>query len=164
VQAGYPLINDEEGKNPLFYAVENNNDIRIIELLAGMLVNNKPAAAAIDNYRMTPLFFCKTIDAAKILLAHDCDPNVVNIDGCTALHFMAKNSLELIEFILAITPDNLIVRDTDGDTLISLMIEDNRVDDVIYLLKKKYPYTSELLEYYQSITEDKQLLSFLQTC
>ena len=118
------IVNTKDENNfhtALSLAINNNQDIRILELL---LVNGAnpnihdfngitPLMSCIINYRNRPFDLC------ELLLRYGADPNLnPNSSGNTALMFACRNkqNFEIIELLLEIS--NIDIQTNDGNTLL----------------------------------------------
>ncbi|ELR24264.1 SAM domain (Sterile alpha motif) domain containing protein [Acanthamoeba castellanii str. Neff] len=104
-----------EGLSALHYAASRGNS-NATQLLLSRAANKD----ALNKQGETPLFTAINADAyevARELVNSDCDLNVQDKDGDTALHLLAARSdaVALVRLILAKKPD-LSVRNKQGDT------------------------------------------------
>jgi ankyrin repeat protein len=115
------VLNTKGFQTVLSYAIDTQQDIRILELL---LVNganpnipdahgNTPLMSCIINYRNQPFDLC------QLLLSYGADPNLNrNSAGYTALMFACRNKQNFLIIELLLENSNIDIQTNDGNTLL----------------------------------------------
>ncbi|XP_006177557.2 LOW QUALITY PROTEIN: ankyrin repeat domain-containing protein 7 [Camelus ferus] len=125
---------DREHRTPLHLACANGNS-NIVSLLIEKQckesvwngANRSPSTKAVQRDKES---------CAAILLEHGADPNLVDLDGNTALHYAACHpSISLVEKLLE-HKANLEAQNKDGYTPLLLAITENNAEMVEFLLKR----------------------------
>ncbi|XP_055902167.1 nuclear factor NF-kappa-B p110 subunit-like [Eupeodes corollae] len=139
------------------YAAQNDNGNTIVHDLckksnkeeAGIVfkilskLNLSHLLHQMNNNRQTPLHVACLLDQSvyiRPLIGNNCDPNVQDIDGNTALHIAVRdNLLQCIEGLtsnITSTKLNVNLPNNDGMTPLHLAIRKNNIDFVRILLLK----------------------------
>ncbi|NLC71777.1 MAG: hypothetical protein GX751_10520 [Desulfuromonadaceae bacterium] len=110
--------NEEQSRQNLLDAIGRND----LELLRETLLShNEAAQKSLSNLEMEggirPLMTVRSAEAAKILLEHGAQPNLVNTDGATALHYAvtSEDPIPIVAVMLAAGADPH-VGDAGGET------------------------------------------------
>ncbi|RXN22884.1 ankyrin repeat domain-containing 26-like protein [Labeo rohita] len=100
------------------------------------LVENKVKLNLCDNQNRSALMKCEQDRSVSLLLEHEADPNLVDINGNTALHLSARIPSLPVALQLLEHSANINAQNKDGNTPLMLAVMENHADMTELLLKE----------------------------